>query len=90
MEFLDLFDRLLDIGGILVFTVHGRLAAEQMTCGWDYGLPLESLQELTALWKLAGFGYVNYPGQFGYGISVVAPWWTVRLLQRWADWRLVL
>jgi SAM-dependent methyltransferase len=88
-EFLDLFDRLLDRGGVLIFTVHGRIVPGRMTRGWDYGLPVESLLRLVKAWKQTGFGYVDYPGQHGYGISVAAPWWTARLLQRWPQWRLV-
>jgi len=89
--FLQLFDNLLAPGGVVVFTTHGR-----KTEGWlrrdttDAGLSMEQMYGLTQslvtdlLEGLAqsGFGYVDYPNQHGYGISVSSLPFVVGLVQR--------
>jgi cyclopropane fatty-acyl-phospholipid synthase-like methyltransferase len=90
-EFLALFDRVLAPGGVLVFTTHGR-----RTAGWlrrrrtDAGLTLEQMyglttplaDELLSNFDRSGFGFVDYPRQEGYGISLSALPFVIGLAQR--------
>lgn len=79
---LELFDAQLAPGGLLLFTTHGRLVPRRVQAGWDYGLDVERLRQLIAGYQETGFGYVDYPNQAGYGISLAKPSWTIALLDR--------
>jgi hypothetical protein len=82
-----------------VFTTHGRwpeqwlrqgrtkdgLTIEQM-----YGLPPAATAELLAGHDASGFGYVDYPGQHGYGISLSSLPFVVTLTQRITRLRLLV
>ena len=80
--FLSLFDAQLAPQGLLLFTTHGRLVPRRIQAGWDYGLDVERLRRLIACYQETGFGYVDYPNQTGYGISLARPSWTLGLLDR--------
>ncbi len=89
-EFLGLFDTLLDPGGALVFTTHGRWVAERMRRGrYHYGLSEEQIRSLLADYDRQGFGYQNYGDAPDYGISVASPSWTCRQLETFSTMRLV-
>jgi len=76
VEFLRLFARLLEPGGIFVATTHGRRIAERMRAGTHaYKLAPEELPGVVAAYDAVGFGYADYPGTGGYGISVNTPEW---------------
>ena len=79
---LSLFDAWLAPDGLLLFTTHGRLVPRRIQAGWDYGLDVESLRRLIADYQESGFGYVDYPNQSSYGISLARPSWTIALLDR--------
>jgi SAM-dependent methyltransferase len=96
---LRLFERALAPGGVLVFTTHGRqpeswlrtgttkdgLTAEKM-----YGLPPQLIQELMQSHESRGFGYVDYLGQRGYGISLSSLPFVVAKIQSNTSLELVL
>jgi len=86
---LDLFDRLLEPGGVLLFTCHGRSVFDRIQKGWDYGLDRDRLRLLVQQHKEKGFGYVDYPGQQGYGISVSARPWVLSQLDQHPRLRLL-
>jgi SAM-dependent methyltransferase len=76
VEFLNLFAKLLSPGGIFVATTHGRHVAARLRAGkHTYRLAPESLPGVVAQYDAHGFGYADYPGTGGYGISVNTPEW---------------
>lgn len=87
--FMQLFQRCLAPGGILVFTVHGRSYEKVLTEGAEpTGLTPELETSLLTQYRQSGFGYVDYPGQSGYGYSLTHPSY---LKARWLNpaWRLI-
>jgi SAM-dependent methyltransferase len=76
LDFLRLFTRLLEPGGIFVATTHGRHVAARLRAGTHtYKLAPESLPAVVAQYDSGGFGYADYPAAPGYGISVNTPEW---------------
>lgn len=61
-------------GGLLVFTTHGQEHRERIRKGQPTG-PVADPAGLMAGWESAGFGYSDYIGQPGYGISLSRPDW---------------
>lgn len=74
--FIRLWRDLLAPGGHMVFTGHGTLVSERLERGeLDYGLTREGVAAVIAAHRSAGFGYADYPGTSGYGVSVMTePW----------------
>ncbi|NIH77550.1 class I SAM-dependent methyltransferase [Amycolatopsis viridis] len=72
---LGFFERVLAPGGVAVVTTHGRRVAWRMTSGAGYGLTAEDHARVLADYRASGFGYADYPGRSGYGISLSAPEW---------------
>jgi cyclopropane fatty-acyl-phospholipid synthase-like methyltransferase len=78
-EFLKVFSKLLAPGGLMVATTHGRRVAAAMRDGrQNYKLAPESVPGVAAAYDATGFGYADYPGAGGYGISVNTPEWLIR------------
>jgi hypothetical protein len=89
--FLQLFERALSNRGLLVFTVNGHKIIEWLKSG-----QLRLIQQDPSLIPLAladcertGFGYRDFPGNPGYGVSVSLPDWVRRILDDSTDLRLV-
>lgn len=88
---VDLFHKLMSWlapDGVLIFSVHGRFVFHRMNSGADYGL--ENLNLRVTNGYAFGYGYKDYPGQSGYGISVSRPTSWVGLIEQNANQRLVL
>jgi len=68
--------------GLLIFTTHGRFHANRLRTGkTTMGLSKWSVQAIIADYDRCGFGFQNYPGQEGYGISLsAAPWVCSRVI----------
>jgi len=78
-EFLRVFAGWLAPGGLLVATTHGRHVAERLRAGTHpYLLAPEALPKVVAAYDAGGFGYSDYPGGAGYGVSVNTPEWLMR------------
>ncbi len=76
VEFLKLFARLLEPGGVFVATTYGRHVAARLRAGTHtYKLAPESLPGVVAQYDAGGFGHADYPGRSGYGLSVNTPEW---------------
>lgn len=86
-----LFDKLmgwLNPKGVLIFSVHGRFVLHNASTGNNtYGLG-ENRGELLESYEKIGFGYVDYPLQRGYGISVSKSSWWIDLIESRDEMRL--
>ncbi len=73
-EALSLFGSLLEDSGVLVFSTAGPSSARMLRAGEvDYGLQPGQIESLLEQYERSGFGYVDYPRQGGYGISLATP-----------------
>ena len=87
--FLDLFRRVLAVGGVLVFTLHGRSYEQTLVNGRDLSLlTAEQIAALLAEYRRTGFGYVDYSGGSGYGFSLAHPSFVTSTLIAEPGWRL--
>ena len=74
---LGYFAEDLAVGGVAVMTTCGRVVAWNLAHDTDYGLAPAARASMLASYRSRGFGYHDYPGQEGYGLSVSTPAWTV-------------
>ena len=89
-RFLPWFERHLSEGGVLVFTIHGRLHAEEIRSGRQE-FPVADLKELVAAYERDGFGYQPYVDfDADYGISLSSPAWVCAELERCPDLELLM
>ena len=73
-EFVRLWNTLINPGGLIVFTLHGRWVERSLaTNRYTYGLKSADVTALLKEYYQTGFGYADYPGASGYGISVSSP-----------------
>ncbi len=90
LEFLGFFRNLLSPNGILIFTMHGRLSVNWLRSRQQiYGLEPEKVPEILQSYDATGFGYLDYPGVQGYGISISSPAWVISHLQQMDDIKLL-
>jgi SAM-dependent methyltransferase len=88
--FLRLFERLLDDDGVLVFTTGGRRFANQIRArNRLYGHTEEAALEMLAEYERTGFSYKEWPNATNYGVTMAAPWWTLRKLEQYPSLRLL-
>jgi SAM-dependent methyltransferase len=78
---LRFFARHLAPGGVVVFTAHGERGAEEIGAS-GYGLLPEAARGALASYRAGGFGYADYPGQAGYGISLTSRDWVRAEVER--------
>lgn len=76
-ELFHYFRQALAPNGVAVITTHGRRMAHYMKQGRSYGLRPEDTHRVLDQYHNSGFGYVDYPGQSGYGISLSSPTWII-------------
>jgi SAM-dependent methyltransferase len=88
--FLELFQRVLRPGGIVVFTTHGRVSYNRMMEGtighWDLYWR-ETLARRA--FERTGFGYAAYSRSKTYGASLSDPAWVLRQVAAIPELRLV-
>jgi acetyltransferase-like isoleucine patch superfamily enzyme/SAM-dependent methyltransferase len=90
MEFVRLFSSLINPGGLIVFTVHGRWVERSLaTNRYTYGLKSHDVTALLKEYYETGFGYADYPGSSGYGISVSSPAYVLAKLTSLPDLKLI-
>jgi SAM-dependent methyltransferase len=90
LEFLGFLKSLLSPNGILIFTMHGRLSADWLRNRQQiYGLEPEKVPEILQAYDSTGFGYLDYPGVQGYGISISSPAWVVSYIEKIDDLKLL-
>jgi SAM-dependent methyltransferase len=69
---LRFFHRHLSINGVCVFTTAGKYSAELLRTGaLDYGLAASEVVAALKQYDQSGFGFGNYPGDPGYGITLI-------------------
>jgi SAM-dependent methyltransferase len=89
-EFVRLFNSLVNPGGLIVFTLHGRWVERSLaTNRCTYGLNSHDVTALLAEYYQTGFGYADYPGTSGYGISVSSPAYVLAQLVSLPDLKLI-
>jgi SAM-dependent methyltransferase len=76
--------------GLLVASVHGRTAQRYGDAGLVSYLHQDGWRQARAGYDKAGYGYADYVGQRGYGISLASPLWTANLPNRIEGARMVL
>jgi SAM-dependent methyltransferase len=80
---LNFFYAHLEEGGIVLFSSHGRLSVKWLLHGHtEYGLQKEKIPALLRKYKYTGFGYLNYPDNRDYGISIASPSWVLSEVER--------
>ncbi len=90
-RFLQLFQKLLAPGGIMVLTTHGRHVIRRLRVGTHtYGLEEKDIPALIESYALTGFGYADYSSQTGYGISICSPEWVLVEVAKLRDLSVVL
>jgi hypothetical protein len=89
VDFLDLFESVLAVEGVLVFTTHGDEFVERYAKG-RMRVPVPSFPDLSWRYGRDGFGYCDYPSQSGYGISLSSLPWVVETVARSAGLRHLL
>ena len=73
---LQLFSAHLNDSGLLVFTTHGRTHSDRLRSKrTTLGLSNWAANAILTDYQQFGFGYQNFSGQEGYGISLSAPSW---------------
>jgi len=92
-QLLEFFCSALNNRGILVMTTHGRwirkILSHNDTAKELYGVPGFQRFKINVQYETTGFGYGNYKGERGYGISVIKPSWIVGQLERNDEWRIL-
>jgi SAM-dependent methyltransferase len=75
-SFLDLFSSVLVKDGLLFFSTHGHFVVERLErFSKFYGLSPEQIELVKLQYRTCGFGYADYRGSPGYGISLSAAEW---------------
>jgi SAM-dependent methyltransferase len=78
-------------GGLVVASLHGRHAAAAGPATGRYGLDEARWSAvMRGFGSVAGYGYADYPGMQGYGVSICRPDWAMTVLERLAPVRLVM
>ncbi|MGH9904925.1 MAG: class I SAM-dependent methyltransferase [Pyrinomonadaceae bacterium] len=73
---LESFERHLLPGGLVILTAHGDRAIQKMlNREFDYGVAPGLIQSLISSYREDGFGFADYPGYHGYGVSLSSPDW---------------
>jgi 2-polyprenyl-3-methyl-5-hydroxy-6-metoxy-1,4-benzoquinol methylase len=74
---LRFFAKHLTAKGLLVLSTHGDSVPARFDMAEFFGLSPSSIPHLVKAFHEQGHGYVDYPGQSGYGISLIARTWMI-------------
>jgi SAM-dependent methyltransferase len=88
--FLRFFHRILGHRGILLFTMHGRSCARELTAPHNrYGITQAQGNVLLHDYRRNGFGFAAYDAQTDYGISLAHPSFVTTHLLDETNWKLL-
>jgi hypothetical protein len=76
-------------GGLVVMSLHGRYAFQRQEMGEFCYIDNGRWQRIKAGYETAGYGYSDYDGQKGYGISLTKPSWVAALIERLTGARMI-
>jgi SAM-dependent methyltransferase len=86
-DILDFFHRHLRDGGLCIFTTHGSRVAERVRSGeLTFGLTEQGQRTILRDFQQQGYGFAEYEGGNGYGISVTSPSRIVELARSVGGW----
>jgi len=89
-DFLGLFERSLRLGGLLVFSAHGREAFRRTAQEtFDYGVGGPAKAAVLFGYQRHGFGYANHVFSETYGHSLSRPDWVLREIAKFPQLRVV-
>ena len=75
IEFIGCMERHLSSDGLLIMTSHGKFVVDRIHAGDLYGVAPDLIQNLLNQYDVLGYGYEDYPGKSGYGISIISRQW---------------
>ena len=88
VDLFHFFNRHLSVGGLLIFSSHGKFVWDRIKDGNNtYGLNEAGVSLLISSYAESGYGYGNYPGQADYGIAVISAEWLRRQLSKNQGWK---
>jgi SAM-dependent methyltransferase len=79
-QFLDCLVRHMAPDAFLVMSSHGAYVADQML-SWDYGLGPVRARRVVEEHRATGYGYRDYHGSKGYGVSLISRQWIENALR---------
>jgi SAM-dependent methyltransferase len=89
-DFLGLFERSLRLGGLLIFSAHGREAFRRTAQEtFDYGVGGPAKAAVLFGYQRHGFGYANHVFSENYGHSLSRPDWVLREIAKFPQLRVV-
>lgn len=80
LEALELYSRVLAPGGIALVTLQGRNTPRMQQVEWKY-MTDERFADALPGYRSDGFGYVDYEGADGYGITFASPSFVINSLE---------
>lgn len=87
-DLLGFFYRHLNFGGLLVISMHGRHTLEYLRLRNNpYLLDDKRIEKILFEVQYKGYGYADYKGFKGYGISVATPEWMKAAFEISGKWR---
>jgi SAM-dependent methyltransferase len=90
LDFLRLFQRSLRLGGLLIFSAHGREAFKRTARETSYhGVSGRAKAAVLFGYERSGFGYANYAGSNTYGHSLSRPDWVLEQIAKFPQLRVV-
>lgn len=85
---LRFFHRHLNVGGLLVFSMHGKEMLENLRTGkYRYALDDKRIEKILSETEKTGYGYANYKRTSGYGISAATTEWINNAMNKAGNWR---
>ena len=75
--------------GLIVMSLHGRLALDRQNSGQLRYIDDDAWERIKSEYARSGFGYADYEGQNGYGVSVTKPSWTAAVIENRPELRLI-
>ncbi len=86
-DLLNFFYRHLNAGGLLVISMHGKRTLEYLRSpNYPYSLDEKNIEKILSEIKEKGYGYADYKGYKGYGISVASPDWMKTAFEKSGNW----